>query len=380
MFTGDLTSEQGKQDYENYIMNNVRNEINSYTKQALANGVPNIIKNTIPVVTYANRPFSAEIGQLIYQSDTNEYLKYVTYGGTNQWMQADLKPNRNILINGDFKIWQRGTTRSFLTNGNQLRADRWGITLYQAAGAERNTIVSAPSGLRSQYCMRVGSSTVAEAAGGTRIWVAQCVESVNTFPYRGQNITLSFWVRFSAATLTGFGNFNYEIGYNTTTTDAASYTTAVDSSNNLTIANGSLPTTWTRYTLTGAVPAAANNIRVTTNFSSLSTTAALSGSWYELADVQLEVGTASSEFEVEAYETTLRKCQRYYENIGSMPSGTLDNGGAFGIAPAASSIISTFVAYILSTKKCLNPFHIIYNIFEKSYRNKIFNLKNRFRA
>ena len=34
MFTGYLTSEQGKQDYENYIMNNVRNEINSYTKQS----------------------------------------------------------------------------------------------------------------------------------------------------------------------------------------------------------------------------------------------------------------------------------------------------------------------------------------------------------
>jgi microcystin-dependent protein len=37
MFTGDLTSEQGKQDYENYIMNNVRNEINSYTKQSQIN-------------------------------------------------------------------------------------------------------------------------------------------------------------------------------------------------------------------------------------------------------------------------------------------------------------------------------------------------------
>ena len=37
MFTGDLTSEQGKQDYENYIMNNVRNEINSYTKQSQVN-------------------------------------------------------------------------------------------------------------------------------------------------------------------------------------------------------------------------------------------------------------------------------------------------------------------------------------------------------
>lgn len=41
MFTGDLTSEQGKQDYENYIMNNVRNEINSYTKQTQPSG-PNI--------------------------------------------------------------------------------------------------------------------------------------------------------------------------------------------------------------------------------------------------------------------------------------------------------------------------------------------------
>lgn len=37
MFTGDLTTEQGKQDYENYIMNNVRNEINSYTKQSQIN-------------------------------------------------------------------------------------------------------------------------------------------------------------------------------------------------------------------------------------------------------------------------------------------------------------------------------------------------------
>jgi microcystin-dependent protein len=37
MFIGDLTTEQGKQDYENYIMNNVRNEINSYTKQSQIN-------------------------------------------------------------------------------------------------------------------------------------------------------------------------------------------------------------------------------------------------------------------------------------------------------------------------------------------------------
>ena len=46
MFTGDLTSEQGKQDYENYIMNNVRNEINSYTKQSQINNASSSVSGT----------------------------------------------------------------------------------------------------------------------------------------------------------------------------------------------------------------------------------------------------------------------------------------------------------------------------------------------
>ena len=59
MFTGDLTSEQGRQDYENYIMNNVRNEINSYTKQSQSNVVSSVGSVVFPsgiILSFAGGP------------------------------------------------------------------------------------------------------------------------------------------------------------------------------------------------------------------------------------------------------------------------------------------------------------------------------------
>lgn len=59
MFTGDLTSEQGRQDYENYIMNNVRNEINSYTKQSQSNAVSSVGSVVFPsgiILSFAGGP------------------------------------------------------------------------------------------------------------------------------------------------------------------------------------------------------------------------------------------------------------------------------------------------------------------------------------
>ena len=59
MFTGDLTSEQGRQDYENYIMNNVRNEINSYTKQSQSNAISSVGSVVFPsgiILSFAGGP------------------------------------------------------------------------------------------------------------------------------------------------------------------------------------------------------------------------------------------------------------------------------------------------------------------------------------
>ena len=218
--------------------------------------------------------------------------------------------NRNLLINGDFKFWQRGNSRAKLAAGS-YRADRWTTHLYQSAAHERVT------GRATQYAMRVSSSSTTEDSGGTRMWLTQKVEDVNCYQLRSRQVTLSFWVRFSAATAssstaTAYGNWTAGIGYYTTTTNSATATTDADSATNLTLTNGSLPTTWTKYSVTGTCPSNLNNLHATFGFAGLGNTSSNSGVWYEVAEVQLEVGSVATPFEFEDYGTTLAKCQRYY--------------------------------------------------------------------
>ena len=218
---------------------------------------------------------------------------------------------RNLLINGDFKVWQRGSARTYMNAGSYL-ADRWTIHLFQNGGHER------VAGRATQYSMRVTSSSTAENGGGTRMWLTQKVESSNSYRLRNQQVTLSFWVRFSAATCssstaTAYGNFTGTIGYYTSTTDSATGNTSENTGTSVTLTNGSLPTTWTKYSITGTCPSDLNNIHASFGFAGLGSTAANSGVWYEIAEVQLEVGTVATPFEFEDHGTTLAKCQRYYQ-------------------------------------------------------------------
>lgn len=229
--------------------------------------------------------------------------------------------NRNKIINGAFEVWQRGTAVQYNGGQGAYAADRWcGSHQFQSSRTQRTTISSPPSGLRTRYAIRVSSSTTAEIGVGTRMRLVQKVESFNSIPLRGQSVTLSFWVRFSAATFTSvanstdssYANFGYAINYYTSNTDSATHTNAGDSSTTATITNGSLPTTWTKYTLTGVAPSTMNNIEVLFGFQSLGSTASADTNWYEISQVQLEEGAVATPFEFEDYSLTLQKCYRYF--------------------------------------------------------------------
>ena len=231
---------------------------------------------------------------------------------------------RNKIINGSFEFWQRGTARTYLQAGQYL-ADRWTVRLYQN-NAHQRTAVTPVAGMQTRYALRSNSSTTSENAGGTRMWVNTMLESADSIPLRGKTMTFSFWVRFSSATCssstaTPYGNWDAYIDYCSSTTDASMATTGADAGGgSVTLTNGSLPTTWTKYTGTYTIPSNANNVGIQFGFAGLGNTASANTVWYEITQVQLEEGSVATPFEQRPIGTELALCQRYFQLINSYMS------------------------------------------------------------
>ena len=100
---------------------------------------------------------------------------------------------RNLCVNGNFKIWQRGT--SVTASGNSYKyitADRW--QTYFGSNAYSRQDVVLPNG-EKVYAFR-------ETIGGTRLYFDHVIEEGGRIFNQGGDITVSFWARTSGP-LTG---------------------------------------------------------------------------------------------------------------------------------------------------------------------------------
>ena len=256
---------------------------------------------------------------------------------------------KNVLINGDFNVWQRAAdtpgTSTLLNSAKAMRCDRWtGSIQYQAGRHSRQSLSGNIAGQGGYYCLRVGSSN----GTNTRLSAGQYIEAINARPLAGRECTLSFYVKFSAATFSAssgaYNNFlsfsNYYTGVN-----AASYTTSPASSDtHVQLAQGSLPTTWTRYTKTFTPPSDMQNMTISFQFGGLGQTSSDDDFYYELSNVQLELGSQATPFEHISYGENLSLCQRYYYVVADgRDSGTtlqLSNGYAY-----ATNQVETMIHY-----------------------------------
>lgn len=210
------------------------------------------------------------------------------------------RTNRNWIINGGFDVWQRSTdtTSNTVSGTYYAAADRWQTWL----GSATNIRYQRTTGTNNTYAYRIQRQSGSSVATNTQI--SQGLEQANAVKLAGKTVTLSFYAKaganFSSASLSAriyvgtTGDVNL---INTGATLQAS-TAPV------------LTTTSTRYTLTTTVPS--NSLYVGLNFIVNWTGTAGADDWFELENVQLEVGSVATPFEVEPYETALRKCQRYY--------------------------------------------------------------------
>jgi len=248
---------------------------------------------------------------------------------TAQVGAAPFFAGKNKIINGDFSVWQRGT--SFTNNANTTyNADRF-KQFYDGAGATRiisqqtftpGTAPAAP--YESQYFLRFNQSVA--GTSGTFNTLTQPIEDVRTLA--GNTVTLSYWAK-AAATLSltieadqGFGSG----GSSTVTTSVVSGQT--------------ITTSWVRYSHTFTLPSVSGKTIGTSSFVNLSFKLPLNTTFtFDTWGWQLEAGSTATAFQTATgtIQGELAACQRYYVRIGDS-SGASNQRLARGSANTTTGI------------------------------------------
>src|SRR6056300_578972 len=246
-------------------------------------------------------------------------------------------PFRNIIINGDMSIAQRGTSATGLTNGSSgyHPIDRWryvenGSTTSQFTMSQDNDV---PTGQGFAKSLKMDCTTAQNPIGSSdAIYMEQKFEGQNLqYLKKGtssaESLTVSFWVKSNKTGNFGialYDNDNARIIGNIYTINSANtwekktVTFAGDTTGAFDNDNGHSLSVWFHLdagadrksadnTIWGASSSTKQAYGQTVNLAD-----STSNEWY-ITGVQLEAGTTASEFEFLPVDVNLQRCQRYYQ-------------------------------------------------------------------
>ena len=219
---------------------------------------------------------------------------------------ANLTENYNLfrqaIINGNFDIWQRGTSFTNPSVGAYL-ADRWANVL----GGGTTTVTRQTTGIPvgSTYCLRITQTDL------SFLNVAQVLESSTVDKIKGKTVTFSVKVRRNDTLTTGISLIIEKNATADTLTGGTWSTVGYTTVTNANIPTGTTSSDWYDLTITVTIPTdgTANGIRIQLNYMSLSP----NGGYVEYAQVQLCAGSVALPFQPKSYAEELRDCQRYYQ-------------------------------------------------------------------
>jgi hypothetical protein len=214
---------------------------------------------------------------------------------------------KNKIINGDFEVWQRGTSFSG-TNQLVYTADRWLLNDFggQVSNVARSTFTpgTAPvAGYEGEFF-----ATWSRAGAGTASsYFQQKVEDVRTFA--GQTVTFSFWAKAAATESVDF-YIDQNFGSGGSATVGSSSTTFT------------LTTSWVRYTATVTLASISGKTVGTSSFLAPTFQVQTSQGAYtiDIWGVQLEAGGVATSFQTATgtIQGELAACQRYYYRFGGL--------------------------------------------------------------
>jgi hypothetical protein len=264
--------------------------------------------------------------------------------------------HRNLIINGDMQIAQRGTSTSSITSaaGALYTADRWNMSL-SSLGTWTNSVENdAPTGSGFRKSLKWLCTTAdASPAAGDNLQFFTTLEGQNLQQIKkgtaaAEQLTLSFWVKSNVTgtyiaelydndnarqtsksyTISASGVWEYK-----TITFAADTTGAFDNDNALSLyvvfglgagsnfTSGTLQTSW----------ASASNAN---RFVGQVNVASATNNYWQVTGIQLEVGDTATPFEFKNVTQELQECYRYYyKHLGvNIHAGSYSSGVWIGNA------------------------------------------------
>jgi hypothetical protein len=273
-----------------------------------ASRIPNVEGGIQPTIVTAKGDLIAAVanaspGRLGVGSD-GQLLTADSTAATGLSYQNNFAAGKNKIINGDFGIWQRGTSAAIPANEFARLADRWYIFMngtYSATQSQQTfTPGTAPvSGYEGQYFWRNTISSITGSLSLNRF--GQKIEDARTLA--GQTVTISFWAK---------------AGANASWTPQLVQEFGSGGSGSVFISGAavSVTTSWQRFTQTVSVPSVSGKtIGAGSSLTFIIDMPLSSAQTNDVWGVQVEAGSVATAFQTATgtIQGELAACQRYYQ-------------------------------------------------------------------
>ena len=242
-------------------------------------------------------------------------------------------PFRNIVINGDMSVAQRGTSTASITSDGYYTVDRFKLENSSSGTFTMSQSTDVPSGQGFVNSMKLDCTT-ADASPNYLIFSqrieGQNLQYIKKGTANAESLTLSFWVKCNETGTMQVNIFdadNTRLICKTYTIDTAdtwekkTITFAGDTTG--TLDNDNLRSFQLEWFLDGGATYTGGS--VTGNWEARDNTNRFAGATINLGDntanewyitgVQLEVGDSATPFEFLPHDVNLQRCYRYYETI-----------------------------------------------------------------
>jgi hypothetical protein len=233
---------------------------------------------------------------------------------------------RNAIINGNFDIWQRGTSFNTLAYG----ADRWlNWMIGSSCTMTRQNFTLGQTDVPNEPTHFCRMAVTSSAGASNNVSLMQLIEGVRRFA--GQTMTVSFYAKADAAKPIAVSLLQFFGTGGSPSSSVATYVTKT-----------TLSTSWQKVTATVAVPSITgktigdngdDRLTVAIIFDAGSALNADTNSLgqqsgtFDIAQVQVEQGSVATPFEARPIGAELALCQRYYQT-GAVGAVSYASSGA----------------------------------------------------